>query len=451
MALHPCRPLPDPAWAVLEVENFAAQAIGALQPPLRDTAFAVIQQRGDHHKSALHSVSHRALEMGVTPGMPVFVLRRKFGRRVTVIRRDEASEAHLQGALASALSRWSPAIDLQFSRGTFAAVIDLAGTPAARLWEGRQLGQKLRQHVERRCSIRVGVGVAAGRLAARLVVRAGDADGVGVCTAAEEADLLRQMATDDLPGLAASCRERAALYGLNRVDQVLQLDRSALVRRFGRDDGLRLYGLVRGLEPVPRVRSTMNPVHGPQSMSLHSGTQVMATSSTVAAATTHDAATQALPCLRNDSFGAETVLEEDLNDDVALRQALRLTVDKTCHLLRSGGQVSQALTVRLMYTDNRSRQKTALLPTGSDEYGTLCRIADGLFHSLHTRRVALKSLAIRAGRTTPSTGQGDLFAGPAEARRQRLAEAITAIRQRMGFDAVGTARDRLSVPGSSKR
>jgi hypothetical protein len=70
-------------------------------------------------------------------------------------------------------------------------------------------------------------------------------------------------------------------------------------------------------------------------------------------------------------------------------------------------------------------------------------LADRLFDTLHTRRVALKVFALRAGRTTPSTGQGDLFAGVTEQRSERLGEAITAIRQRMGFDAVGTARDRL--------
>ncbi|MBT5057202.1 MAG: hypothetical protein HOM68_11735 [Gemmatimonadetes bacterium] len=400
MSPRPSRPLPAPAWAVLEVEDFAAQSIAALQPALRDTAFAVIQQRGDHHKSAIYAVSQKAHDVGARAGMPVFVMRRKFGRRVSVLRRDAAAEAECWEALEKALTRWSPAVDLDLTRDLFTAVINLAGTPAARLWEGEQLGQQLLQHVQRRCHLQANVGVAASRLAARLVVRE-PSSGVGVCAAEEEIQLLRRMATEDLPGLRSSCRERAALYGLDYVDQLLQLDRTDLIRHFGRDDGLCLYGLVRGMEAAPRTDSARG------------------------------------------ISAAETILEEDLNDDVALRQALHLTVDKTCHTLRSTGQVAQALTLRLTYTDNRSRQKTALLPSSSNDYGTLCRLADRLFDTLHTRRVALKVFALRAGRTTPSTGQGDLFAGVTEQRSERLGEAITAIRQRMGFDAVGTARDRL--------
>lgn len=186
-------------------------------------------------------------------------MRRKFGRRVRVLRRDAAAEAECREAVEKAIARWSPAVDLDLTRGLFTAVINLTGTPAARLWEGEQLGQQMRQHVERRCCLRANVGVAASRLVARLVVRE-PRSGVGVCAVEEEAQLLRRMATEDLPGLRSSCRERAALYGLDYVDQLLQLDRSDLVRHFGRDDGLRLHGLVRGMEAGPRAESTGGPM-----------------------------------------------------------------------------------------------------------------------------------------------------------------------------------------------
>jgi nucleotidyltransferase/DNA polymerase involved in DNA repair len=402
--LHPPRPRPLPVWAVLDVDNFAAQAIGALQPSLRDTAFAVIQQRGDHHKSAIFAVSSRAHDLGARPGMPVFVLRRKFSRQVKVIRRDEAAEADRREVLATALRRWTPAIEIRLTRGTLSAVADLAGTPAARLWEPAEMGEQLQRHIQRRCGLRVAVGIAASRLAARLVARDGGAGGLSVCDAADEDDLLRRMATEDLPDLASACRERAALYGLENVDQILQLDRAALVRRFGRDEGLRLYGLVRGLEGSPRVRLVEN-------------------------------------------LEGETVLEEDINDEVGLHQALHLTVDKACHALRTAGQATKAITLRLTYTDNRSRRRTEVLPAATDEYGALCQTADRLFGLLHTRRVALKAFAVSASRTTPTTGQGDLFAGVADARQQRLGKAITDIRQRMGFGAVGSAHDRLPGDG----
>lgn len=67
MPPRPSRPLPDPAWAVLEVESPPS----ALQPALRDMAFAVIQQRGDHHKSAIYALSQTAHDVGARAGMPV--------------------------------------------------------------------------------------------------------------------------------------------------------------------------------------------------------------------------------------------------------------------------------------------------------------------------------------------------------------------------------------------
>ena len=78
-------------------------------------------------------------------------MRRKFGRRVRVLRRDAAAEAECREALEKALARWLPAVDLDLTRGLFTAMINLTGTPAARLWEREQLGQQMRQHVDRRC------------------------------------------------------------------------------------------------------------------------------------------------------------------------------------------------------------------------------------------------------------------------------------------------------------
>jgi hypothetical protein len=71
MSPRASRPLPDPAWAVLEVEDSVASSIAALQPARRDTAFAVIQQRGDHHKSAIYALSQTAHDVGARAGMPV--------------------------------------------------------------------------------------------------------------------------------------------------------------------------------------------------------------------------------------------------------------------------------------------------------------------------------------------------------------------------------------------
>jgi DNA polymerase-4 len=195
-----------------------------------------------------------------------------------------------------------------------------------------------------------------------------------------------------LPGLGSACRERAAQYGIHTAEQVLSLDRQALRRRFGTVAGERLYGAVRGLE-AEGSRGTAD-------------------------------------------IEAETVLREDANDERLLRDAVALTADRACHQLRHRNLTARSLTLRILYSDNRRLQRTARLASTTDDLSTLCAAAQRLFEELHVRRAGVRSIAVAPTRTSPATGQHDLFDDESRRRRDRLGAAITDIRQRMGFGAV---------------
>ena len=389
----PARPRPEPLWVGLRVEDFPAQALLATRDDLRDTPFVVVQQRADSHKAAVLSASPAARRLDVLPGVPVFIVRRKHGRRVQVVVRDRDAEATCHARLVALLKRCTPEYHVA---GTCpaTALLDLAGTPAQRHWGLARAGAELQRRLKARCRLeQVAAGVSTSRLVARVLAGEAGPDGVATCAAGAELQTLAGFDADHLPGLAAVCRERAAAYGLARIDQLLALDRTALVRRFGRDEGLRLYGLVRGLESEPRRSTAVTPE-------------------------------------------AETVLAADLSDERLLRDALSLTVDKACDRLRQSGQAARAVRLRLTYTDGRRAQRTARLAASTDDITAFQAAVADLFGILHVRRVALKAIGVATLRTSPATGQGDLFAGPEVRRRQRLGAALTDIRRRMGFGAV---------------
>lgn len=391
------RPRPDPLWAAVQVDQFAAQALAAARPELRGWPFVVICQSADSHRAAVQAVSPQARALGAAVGMPVFALRRKLGRAVAVELRDESAEGACTAAAEALLSAWTPLCRLRAGWSRLTALADLSGTPAARQlgWQGA--GPALAQALRDRVGVdEVAVGVSASRLVAKLLAREATPAGIRACAPGDEAEVIARTGTAGLPGLGSLCRERAARYGLDRAEQILALDRKALRRRFGRQVGERLYGLVRGLESQAR-----------------------------------DA--------RPSAIEGETVLACDANDERLLRDALRLAVDKACDGLRQAGQVAKAVRLRLVYTDNRRSQKTAQLPASTDDFAALSAAAQRLFAAAHVRRVALKAVAVAALRTSPCTGQRDLFEGIEAQKRRQLGAALTDIRRRMGFSAVVVA------------
>jgi nucleotidyltransferase/DNA polymerase involved in DNA repair len=389
------RPSPQPLWIRVEIDQFAAQALLAATPALEGVPFGVVRQRQDSHKASLFAVSRCARRQGAEPGMPVFIGRRKVGRGFRVLPRDETAESTVLGALNSVYGEWTPEV----TWGVASAWLDLSGTPISRAAPWEEIGDRLRAQLKARSGLReLAVGVSASRVVAQILSRQAVPDGVITCAPGQEQAKLATVATDSLPGLASACRERAHLYGLERVDQLLALDRSTLVRRFGRQEGGRIYGLVRGLACEPRRCASTG-------------------------------------------IEAETILRADVNDESLLHKAVRLTAHKATHELRSAGQVARAVRLQLVYSDSRRAQRTVRLPVSTDAFPRITAASLAAFDELHVRRVALKSIHVAALHTSPATGQRDLFDGDSQQKERRLGAAITDIRQRMGFDAV--------VPGSS--
>ena len=97
------------------------------------------------------------------------------------------------------------------------------------------------------------------------------------------------------------------------------------------------------------------------------------------------------------------------------------------------------LLFRRIATARRLRER--LVQPSTDAFRRIGAASLAAFDELHVRRVALKSIQVAALRTSPATGQRDLFDGVGQHKERRLGAALTELRERLGGDAV--------VPGGS--
>ncbi len=382
--------LPLPLFLTLEAPDFAAQAIAAWDERYRGKPFVVVDQDPENHKTFVLSCSFEAARLGARAGMPFIAVRRRF-RQVTSVFRNPAWEAALGEELRALCVRYTPEADVRGGR----AVLDMTGTPGARALQPRALAAKLRRDAIFSTGLRdASVGAASTRLMAKvmahLAVEGGEA--VDWCPPGAEAETLGPLPPSCLPGLSPQCRERIRRYALESVGQIRCLGRAAMAARFG-GEGEKLYTLACGMD-LEAIRIVDRGIQ------------------------------------------AETVLEEDINDDDELGRKVRLTADKLVFQLRRAGVQADKLVMAIRYADGKAARRTVAVRPRTDEFRILADKAQGIFQQLYQRRVALRSIALAVPAPKQDTGQTDLFASQGDRRQKALGDALAKIRNRSGFEII---------------
>lgn len=387
-------------YLALELEDFPAQTLSAWDPAYRGRAYVVADQDPGNHKTFAIACSREARALGIHAGMPLVVIHRHY-RNVGVTLRNPAWEAALCEELRALCLRYTPAFDVGPGGR---ALLDLAGTPALRALGPEALAEELRREIRARTGLaHPALGLAATRLLARVMARrargawldpARGAGDIFICPPGAEAATLAPLTPDSLPGLSPQCREKIRRYAFASVGQIQRLGRQALAARFG-GEGDKLHALACGLDPAEA------------------------------------------PARRTD-VTAETVLENDINDEDALARKVRFTADKLAFHLRREGLTAEKLAMTLRYSDQRSARKTLPVRPGTDDFTILAGLARRLFLDLYQRRVALRSIALSVPRPGMDRGQTDLFEAldGMHGKRRALGNALAKIRARSGFDVI---------------
>ncbi len=381
--------LPPPRFLALEAADFPAQAIAAWDPSKRGKPFVVVDQDPDNHKTYVIACSHAARALGLRAGMPLTEARRR-ARRVDPVFRNVAWETALCEELRSVCNLYTPEFEVRAGH----VILDVTGTPAARSLSLAVLAKKLHSDVLHVAGVEdMAVGAAATRLMARVVARLALERGetMGLCPEGREEEVLGPLEPGCLPGLSPQCRERIRRYALTSVGQIRALGRQALETRFGAE-GNKLFTLACGLD-LEEIKSVRQGV------------------------------------------SAETVLEEDINDDDALSRKVRLTADKLVFHLRKGGLQAEKMTVAIRYADGKATRKTLTVPR-TDEFRILADRAVETFQVLYQRRVAIRSIALTVPAPKSDTGQQNLFDSSGDRRQKALGDALAKIRSRSGFGSI---------------
>jgi nucleotidyltransferase/DNA polymerase involved in DNA repair len=370
-----------------------------------DAFFAAVEQRdhpewrgrplvvgigGANDRGVVSAASYEARAFGVHSAMPIRTAKRLCPDCLFVPVRGAAYQAASREVMGI-LRRFTPLVQ---PISIDEAFLDVTGSQ--RLFgDGEAIARRIKGTIRDELSLTASVGVAATKLVAKIASDLRKPDGLVVVEPGTEAGFLAPLPISRLWGVGPSTAAALRDFNVATIGDLASLDRSALVRRFGKH-GASLVDRAHGVDP--------EPVDDP------------------------DAAK---------SVSHEHTFDEDTSDPEVLERTLLAMAEGVSGRLRHSGLKAATVTVKIRDSgfNTITRQRTLAEPTDMTE--PIWRTALDLARpEIRGKRIRLLGVATSGFGEREQLG---LFA-VGDDRRRRAIVAADELRERFGTRAITRAR-----------
>lgn len=260
--------------------------------------------------------------------------------------------------------------------------------------------REIKARVERELGLKVSVGVGPNKILAKLATKRAKPGGFFEIREGEEEDFLRDLGIEEIPGIGPKAQIELRLLGIHKIGDLWGLPRAALRQLFGLN-GEEIYLQARGLDARP-VTSFSPPR----------------------------------------SISRETTFLQDIWDRRLLMAHLAYLSDRLSLALRQENLYAHVIEVKIRLADFRNEVKRRLLITPIQDMISIYRVATDLFLQLYSScRLALRLIGVKASELVQARSL-PLFE-PCGDRLERLSQALDRVREKYGFGAILTARERM--------
>jgi DNA polymerase IV len=382
-----------------------------------DAFFAAVEQRDDprlrgkpvvvgiggtNDRGVVSAASYEARRFGIHSAMPIRTAKRLCPEAIFVPV-DGAKYQRVSREVMAILRRFTPIVE---PISIDEAFLDVTASRAL-FGDGETIGRAIRAAIHAELHLAASVGVASTKLVAKIASDLRKPDALVVVPPGEEAAFLAPLPISRLWGVGPSTAAALRDFRVTTIGDLAALDRSALVRRFGKH----------GASLVDRALGRdADPVSDPDGAK---------------------------------SIGHEHTFDEDTSDPEVLERTLLAMAEGVSGRLRHAGLKASTIAVKVRDSafETLTRQRTLVDPTDMTE--PIWRAA------LELARPQMRGKRIRLVGITASNFGGreqlGLFEGE-DVRQRRVVEAADELRERFGTRAVTRARlIRTGIPAPFER
>jgi DNA polymerase-4 len=380
----------------VDLDAFFVEVCRQRNPALRDVELLVVGGRRDQ-RGVVQSASYGARAFGVRSGMPIAEAVR-LCPQATFFQGSFPEYREASNTVAGVLRDFAPQVAMA---SLDEAYLDFAGTEQLFPVSLLPVAEAIRDAIRIRSGLDCSIGIGPNRMIAKLASDQAKPRGLLEVRAGWEEGFLAGLPLAAMPGVGPRTAARWKELGLTEVHQVQRMDEGALVRLIG-EEGRALKLRAHGFGGA-----TLRPDRLPRSVS------------------------------------RETTFSRDERDPSRLDAILALLTARVASQLREEHLVARTVTLKLRHDDFRTVTRRETLPEATALDAELLaaarRLLVGAFEEARRRDRGVRLLGV-AATNLGTAAEPDLFEPASRARLRRLTEAVDAVRERYGFDAMTPAR-----------
>lgn len=380
----------------VDLDAFFVEVCRQRNPELRTVDLLVVGGRREQ-RGVVQSASYGARAFGVRSGMPIAEAVR-LCPQATFVQGSFTHYREASDAVAGVLRDFAPQVAMA---SLDEAYLDFAGTEKLFPVSLLPVAESVRDAIRARAGLDCSIGIGPNRMIAKLASDQAKPRGLLEVRAGWEEGFLAGLPLSAMPGVGPKTAARWKELGLVDVHQVQRMDEAALVRLIGEEARalkLRAHGF---------GGATIRPDRLPRSMS------------------------------------RETTFSRDERDPARLDAILTLLTARVASQLREEHLVARTVTLKLRHDDFRTVTRRETLPEATALDAELLaaarRLLASAFDDVRRRDRGVRLLGV-AATNLGTAAEPDLFEPASRARLRRLTEAVDAVRERFGFDAMTPGR-----------
>ena len=359
-------------------------------------------------RGVVTACSYEVRELGVRSGMPIAEAYRLAPDAVYIPpqHREYSPRAREVKAI---LERYTPVVRTASIDEFFLDFSGCEGLHAApEDWDGDATVER----IARDTGLPASAGIGASRAIAKMASGAAKPAGVLMVARGEEAAFISPLPVRKFPGIGPVTEGTLLNAGVTTLGQLISLPPGPLRMRFGRLAA----GVKRAIDPQRA------PVLGRDRPAFRE----------------HDPDGVAIGSISN-----ERTFSADVGDVQAVREQLAKLAERVCWRARSRDTRARTVTLKLRYNDFDTRSRSQTITATNDE--TLVRATVlALFERANDRKAGVRLVGVALSNLVGADKQLPLPLDSGVLARPAPGEAISAIRDRFGYDAVrvGAANDK---------
>ena len=375
-----------------------------------DAFFAAVEQR-DHpelrgqpviigalpgHRGVVSTCSYEARKFGVRSAMPINEAYRRCPQGI-YLRGDGQRYSSASAKVMAILGDFSPLVE-QVSIDE--AYVDISGTERL-LGEPRELGQQIKDRIQKELQLPASIGIGPNRLIAKLASEHDKPDGLCVVTQDQVLDFLAPLPVAALRGVGPKLQQQLKAAGLHDVVSLRRWPLAHLQQRFGPSLGQMLYNQARGI-----------------------GSQ-------------HVGETR-----ERKQISKETTFAHDVSDADILQSTLHQLAAQVARKARAKGFLGRVVSLKIRFAGFETHSRQRRLAQGINSDLRLAQEAWRLYleGQFAQQPVRLIGLGLSDWQTAPPQQQLGLFSPPApDTDNPALYSALDQLKDRFGASVIGFA------------